>query len=98
MRKAEVERRITISVTRSETKTEQTQYGERSFTRPVPDGTITATVTVSVDLDALLDQLAAKTIRSKSGKSKYMHGAVVCTRDNKTIVREKLGVHNATEG
>jgi hypothetical protein len=64
--------RVTVPVWRQVTETTPTS----SSTRSVGDGQKSATVELWIDLDALLGQLGAKALRSKSLRSKLHDGDI----------------------
>jgi hypothetical protein len=67
-----LERVITVPVWRTVTETTPTSTSARS----VQAGTKSATVALIVDLDALLRDLGAKALRSKSQRSKLHDGDI----------------------
>jgi len=61
-----------------------------SWTR-VPDGMISGTVTLGIDLQAIVNYLGRKALTSKRGRATGMRGDIVAIVDRSTIKRTKKG-------
>lgn len=73
---------------REETRTPSPYGGENiSINHRVPNGTLTGNVFLSIDIDDILRHLGEKALRSKSGRSRAMSGAVEVTVDKKSLKR-----------
>lgn len=70
-------------------RTEITEHSYGKAYRSVPDGELTGTVTLRVDIDALVMKLGDKALRSIGGKARGMGGLVEVTVARKTVRRTK---------
>lgn len=86
MRKALFQEKITVAMTRSEVT--HHPNGGTSW-RPVPDGTLTGTVTLIIDAEAIVKELGAKALRSKGGRARGLGGLVEVIADKKSKKRVK---------
>jgi len=86
-------RTVTIQLTRGEYIEDGNARAAFKRWHSVPDGTLTGTVELRIDVQAILERVGRRALRAKGKRSQALGGAVEVVVDRTTLKRE--GAKNA---